>query len=178
MEAIIKAHNVQNIYWLTQGIKTFSFQKTDVDEQSWCYWCPQRQVLTLPEVTRHSVGNFFINKQDIFKGMYFFLEGLSSIECVVLYITGKSCWKIQVNLNVKQNCIISDVPKLENTCLCIQWKPSAPLAPSMAEINIWCGWVLQAIKWDSLTLVQGWPREHVLYIKCTCCVTVIRKTEK
>lgn len=67
---------------------------------------PQRQALTLPEMTRHSLGNFFINKQDIFKGTYFFPEGLSSIECFALYLAGKSCWKIQAILNMNQNCII------------------------------------------------------------------------
>lgn len=84
----------------------------------------------------HSDGNFFIKKQDTFKGMYFFLEVLSSIECIALYLTGKSCWKIQVTLNVNQNGIILDALKLEKTCLCIEGKPSAPPAPSTAEISI------------------------------------------
>lgn len=146
MEAIIKAHNVQNSSWLMQDIKTFLFQNPDVDEQSWCYWCPQRQVLTVPEATRHSVGSFCINKQDIFKGMDFFLEGLSSIEGVILYLKGEY---------MKQNCVILVFPKLENTCWCIQGKPTAPLDPSMAEINIWCDWVFH----ESNEIVSRWCKD-------------------
>lgn len=95
--------------------------------------------MILPEVTRHSLGIFFFNKQNIFKGMHVAPEGLNSIECAALYLMGKSCGKIQAILNMNQNCIILELPKVENTCLCILGKSSAPLARSTAEINIGCG---------------------------------------